>query len=196
MPIIDDFSRGDKKPIGKINYNDGENFHWVWPSQAGEAGNDWDASKDEKVLADYKKHGEKMEKLGITGTMVANDWDVCVADGACIEACPEQIFQLYRTDKDISGIKAVKDTTPWPGVGTTEKEERLDFTDKADAIREHDCIWCMACVSVCPPLAVLVDQGNQEFHEKAAGTFKVMFWTSKSTRRSLESNSHSFFFFF
>ena len=44
--------------------------------KAGEAGNDWDASKDEKVLADYKKHGEKMEKLGITGTMVANDWDV------------------------------------------------------------------------------------------------------------------------
>jgi len=121
-----------------------------------------------------KKHKEKMVKLGITGTMVANDWDVCVADGACIEACPVQIFQWYRTDKDISGIKAVKDTTPWPGVGTTEKEERLDFTDKADAIREHDCIWCMACVSVCPPLAVLVDQGNQEFHEKAAGTFKVM----------------------
>jgi NAD-dependent dihydropyrimidine dehydrogenase PreA subunit len=106
--------------------------------------------------------------------MVANDWDVCVADGACIEACPVQIFQWYRTDKDISGMDAVKDTTSWPGTGTTEKEERLDFTDKADAIREHDCIWCMACVSVCPPLAVLVDQGNQEFHEKAAGTFKVM----------------------
>ncbi len=69
-----------------------------------------------------------MEKLGITGTMVANDWDVCVADGACIEACPVQIFQWYRTDKDISGIKAVKDTTPQEGLGTTEKEERLDFT--------------------------------------------------------------------
>ena len=45
MPIKEDFCKGDKKPIGKINYNDGENFHWVWPSQAGEAGNDWDASK-------------------------------------------------------------------------------------------------------------------------------------------------------
>jgi NAD-dependent dihydropyrimidine dehydrogenase PreA subunit len=174
MPIKEDFCKEGKKPIGKISYADGEYFHWVWPSQAGEPGNDWDASKDEKVLADYKKHGEKMEKLGITGTMVANDWDVCVADGACIEACPVQIFQWYRTDKDISGMDAVKDTTSWPGVGTTEKEERLDFTDKADAIREHDCIWCMACVSVCPPLAVLVDQGNQEFHEKAAGTFQVM----------------------
>jgi len=106
--------------------------------------------------------------------MVANDWDSCVADGACIEACPVQIFQWYRTDKDISGIDAVKDTTPWKGLGTTEKEERLDYTDKADAIREHDCIWCMACVSVCPPLAVLVDQGLQEFHEKAAGTYQAL----------------------
>ena len=97
MPIKEDFCKGDKKPIGKIMYNDDENYHWVWPSQAGESGNDWDASKDEKVLADYKKHGEKMVKLGITGTMVANDWDVCVADGACIEACPVQIFQWYRT---------------------------------------------------------------------------------------------------
>ncbi|PXF27980.1 MAG: ferredoxin [Thaumarchaeota archaeon] len=174
MPIKEDFCKEGKKPIGKISYADGEYFHWVWPSQAGEPGNDWDASKDEKVLADYKKHGEKMEKLGITGTMVANDWDVCVADGACIEACPVQIFQWYRTDKDISGMDAVKDTTSWPGVGTTEKEERLDFTDKADAIREHDCIWCMACVSVCPPLAVLVDQGNMEWHEKASGTYQKL----------------------
>ena len=32
----------------------------------------------------------------------------------------------------------------------------------------------MACVSVCPPLAVLVDQGNMEFHEKAAGTYQKL----------------------
>ena len=169
MPIQEDFCKGDKKPIGKISLDDGENFHWVWPSQGLV-----EASKDEKVLADYKKHKEKMVPLGITGTMVANDWDSCVADGACIEACPVQIFQWYRTDKDISGIDAVKDKTTWKGLGTTEKEERLDFTDKADAIREHDCIWCMACVSVCPPQAVLVDQGLQEFHEKAAGTYQTL----------------------
>ena len=84
MPILEDFCKGDKKPIGKIMLDDGENYHWVWPSQAGTGDNKWDASTDEKVLADYKKHGEKMVKLGITGTMVANDWDVCVADGACM----------------------------------------------------------------------------------------------------------------
>ena len=169
MPIQEDFCHEGKKTVGKISLADSEYYHWVWESQGLV-----EASKDAKVLADYKKHGEKMEKLGISGTMVANDWDSCVADGACIEACPVQIFQWYRTDKDISGIDAVKDTTPWKGVGTTEKEERLDFTDKADPIREHDCIWCMACVSVCPPQAVLVDQGNQEWHEKASGTFQKL----------------------
>ena len=174
MPINEDFCHGDKKPIGKIIDGPSGNLHWVWPSQVGEGQNEWDASKNEQVLADYKTHGEKMEKLGITGTMVANDWDVCVADGACIEACPVQVFQWYRTDKDISGIDAVNDTTDWKGEGSTEKEERLDYTDKADAIREHDCIYCMACVSVCPPQAVLVDQANMEWHEKAAGTFVKM----------------------
>ena len=124
MPINDDFCHGDKKPIGKIIDADSGNFHWVWPSQAGEGQNEWDASKNELVLADYEKRGEKMEKLGITGTMVANDWDVCVADGACIEACPVQVFQWYRTDKDMSGIDAINDTTDWKGTGETEKEER------------------------------------------------------------------------
>jgi ferredoxin len=32
----------------------------------------------------------------------------------------------------------------------------------------------MACVSVCPPQAIKVDQSNLEAHEKAAGTFKKM----------------------
>lgn len=52
-----------------------------------------------------------------------------------------------------------------------EREGRVDYTDKSDPIREHDCIWCMACVSVCPPQAIKVDQSNLEYHEKSAGTF-------------------------
>ncbi len=171
MPINEDFCKGeDKKPIGKIVDKDSGNFHWVWSSQAGEGQNEWDASKNERVLKDYEERGEKMEKLGVSGTMVANDWDVCVADGACIEACPVQVFQWYRTDKDISGINAIQDKTEWEGKGKTEKDERADYTDKADPIREHDCIYCMACVSVCPPQAVLVDQNNVEYHEKKLET--------------------------
>ncbi len=165
MPIQEDFCHEGKKPIGKISHSDGENFHWVWPSQGLV-----EASKNKDVLAAYKAHGEKMEKLGVSGTMVAVDWDSCVADGACIEACPVQVFQWYRTEKDIPAIKAINET--FDGSGKTEKEERFDLSDNADPIREHDCIWCMACVSVCPPQAVLVDQGNQEWHEKASGTFK------------------------
>jgi len=49
MPIQEDFCKGDKKPIGKISLDDGENFHWDWPSQGLV-----EASKDEIVLADYK----------------------------------------------------------------------------------------------------------------------------------------------
>jgi ferredoxin len=54
------------------------------------------------------------------------------------------------------------------GTGSSAKEERLDLTDKADPIREHDCIWCIACVSVCPPQAVKVEERNLQFHEGAA----------------------------
>ncbi|NIQ08118.1 MAG: ferredoxin, partial [Candidatus Korarchaeota archaeon] len=64
---------------------------------------------------------------GVSGTMVAVDWDSCVADGACIEACPVQVFQWYRTEKDISGIDAINET--FEGTGASEKEERKDYTD-------------------------------------------------------------------
>lgn len=166
MPIDEDFPKG-MKPVGKIKLSDGENFHWFWgPGKLKEA------SKNEDSVKDFKKRGEKIEPIGVSGTMVAVDWDSCYADGACIEACPVQVFQWYRTEKDIPAKKAIDQT--FDGSGSTEKEERKDYTDKADPIREHDCIWCMACVSVCPPQAIKVDQGNQEFHEKAAGTYQKL----------------------
>ena len=84
------------------------------------------------------------------------------------------IFQIsavihMRREKDIPNDQVLNQT--FDGTGSSEKEERADYTDKADPIREHDCIWCMACVSVCPPQAIKVEQSNQEAHEKAAGTF-------------------------
>ncbi len=86
--------------------------------------------------------------------------------GACIEACPVQVFQWYRTEKDIPAKDVVGQT--FAGTGSDIKDERKDLTDKADPIREHDCIWCMACVSVCPPQAIKVDQINVEKHESVA----------------------------
>ncbi len=166
MPIPEDFPKG-LKPIGKIALEGGEHFHFMWgPGRKAEA------AENAEVIASYKARGEKIEPLGVSGTMVAVDWDSCVADGACIEACPVQVFQWYRTEKDVPAVKAKNQT--FTGTGSSEKEHRADFTDKADPIREHDCIWCMACVSVCPPQAIKVDQSNLEAHEKAAGTFTKM----------------------
>lgn len=166
MPIPEDFPKG-LKPIGKIALEDGEHFHFMWgPGRKAEA------AENKEVIEAYKARGEKIEPLGVSGTMVAVDWDSCVADGACIEACPVQVFQWYRTEKDIPAVKAK--AQKFAGTGSSVKEERKDYTDKADPIREHDCIWCMACVSVCPPQAIKVDQSNLEAHEKAAGTFTKM----------------------
>jgi len=71
-------------------------------------------------------------QLGIWGTEVCVDFDICVADGACIEACPVNVYEWLET----------------PGHPASEK--------KAFMIREKDCIFCMACENVCPPQAVKI----------------------------------------
>ena len=89
MPIAEDFPKG-LEVIGKIKHTDGEHFHFVWgPGRLAEA------AEDPACIAAYEAHGEKIEPLGVSGTMVAVDWDACVGDGACIEACPVQVFQWY-----------------------------------------------------------------------------------------------------
>ncbi len=161
MPIAENFPEG-LKPIGKIMHSDGEHYHLMWgPGREGQ-----EAANNDEVKAAYAARGEKLVPLGVSGTMVAVDWDSCVADGACIEACPVQVFQWYRTEKDIPATEVVGKS--FDGSGSTEKDQRKDYSDKADPIREHDCIWCMACVSVCPPQAIKVDQSNQEHHDKGA----------------------------
>lgn len=161
MPIAENFPEG-LKPLGKIMHSDGEHYHLMWgPGRDGQ-----EAANNDEVKAAYAARNEKLVPLGVSGTMVAVDWDSCVADGACIEACPVQVFQWYRTEKDIPATEVVGKT--FDGSGSTEKDQRKDYSDKADPIREHDCIWCMACVSVCPPQAIKVDQSNQEHHDKGA----------------------------
>ena len=167
MPIAENFPEG-LKPIGKITISDGEHFHRVWGpgKKLNMDGSTAEVFADDDVKAAYATRGEEHVPLGVSGTMVAVDWDSCVADGACIEACPVQVFQWYRTEKDIPAAQALNET--FDGTGSSEKENRKDHTDKADPIREHDCIWCMACVSVCPTQAIKVDQSNVEAHEKAS----------------------------
>jgi len=81
-----------------------------------------------KVWGPYDAPG----KLGIWGDYVCVDFDICVADGACIEACPVNVYEWLET----------------PGHPASDK--------KAFMIREKDCIFCMACENVCPPQAVKI----------------------------------------
>ena len=160
MPIDPDFPK-NHQVIGKHAVSDGEHFHFVWGP-----GKPQEVAINEEVKSAYSSRGEEQVPLGVHGTMVAVDWDSCIADGACIEACPVQVFQWYRTENDVPAVEVAITSA---GTGSTTKEERKDYTDKADPIREHDCIWCMACVSVCPPQAVKVDQSSLEYHEKNRG---------------------------
>jgi len=73
-------------------------------------------------------------QLGIWGTQVTVDYDICIADGACIEACPVNVYEWLDT----------------PGHPGSEK--------KTFMAREKDCIFCMACENVCPPQCVKIFQ--------------------------------------
>ncbi len=73
--------------------------------------------------------------LGIHGTMVAVDFDTCIADGACIEACPVNVFEWLET----------------PGHPLSDK--------KPDPAREPECIACLACETVCPTVAIKIIPG-------------------------------------
>jgi NAD-dependent dihydropyrimidine dehydrogenase PreA subunit len=73
-------------------------------------------------------------QLGIWGTQVTVDFDICIADGACIEACPVNVYEWLDT----------------PGHPGSEK--------KTFMAREQDCIFCMACENVCPPQCVKIFQ--------------------------------------
>ena len=86
--------------------------------------------------------------LGVHGTFVILD-DSCIADGDCIDACPVQVYQWYRSEQGVPAIE--KTNTTSEGIGEDRNRDgRKDLTDKSDPIRERDCIWCMACVTVCP----------------------------------------------
>ena len=62
--------------------------------------------ENEEVKSAYHTRGEEIVPLGVHGTMVPVDWDSCVADGACIEACPVQVFQWYKTENDVPAVRA------------------------------------------------------------------------------------------
>jgi NAD-dependent dihydropyrimidine dehydrogenase PreA subunit len=63
-------------------------------------------AKDEKSYG-----GIGTDKLGIWGSVVAVDFDICVADGACIDACPVDVYDWIDTpNHPASDKKAISDT--------------------------------------------------------------------------------------
>ena len=70
------------------------------------------------------------KKLGIRGTYVAVDWDICTGCGICLEMCPKQLYEWVETS----------------GHPTSEK--------KAFPARELDCVLCQKCDTQCPVQAI------------------------------------------
>ena len=66
--------------------------------------------------------------LGVYGTDVAVDFDLCIGDGACIEVCPVNVFDWHGACADRKAMPA----------------------------RERDCIYCFGCEAVCPKFAIRV----------------------------------------
>ncbi len=138
MPIDQEFEK-KLKPVARS-----EHGYLIWGP-----GKDGAAAESDEVKSAYEAAGEKFEPLGIHGTYVAVDFDDCVADGACLPACPVGVFEWTKN------------------IGFSGTEEKLDLTDKAAPVRESDCIWCMACVTVCPTEAVRVDEALVSVAESA-----------------------------
>jgi NAD-dependent dihydropyrimidine dehydrogenase PreA subunit len=88
IPIDSDFPK-NHKVIGKHKHEDGR-FHFIW----GPGRSDAEFSSNEQVQEAYKSRGEGYVPLGVHGTYVGVDCDSCIADGACIEACPVQVFSM------------------------------------------------------------------------------------------------------
>ncbi len=76
--------------------------------------------------------GADNKQMGVWGEFVSVDYDICVADGACIEACPVGVYEWFDT----------------PGNVASEKKPLMS--------KEPDCIFCLACEGVCPPQAIKI----------------------------------------
>ncbi|MFP4632890.1 MAG: 4Fe-4S dicluster domain-containing protein [Halobacteriota archaeon] len=100
---------------------------------------DPDFEDNREVVEEHEEYGYEVwgpvdppEKLGIHGTRVAVDFDICIADGACLEDCPVDVFE-------------------WVDSPDHPESER-----KASPARESDCIGCYLCEDVCPVDAIKV----------------------------------------
>jgi len=85
----------------------------------------------EKDIAIWEPVNPSLE-LGIRGSNVAVDWDICTGCGICLNVCPTQVYDW-------------RETASHP---TSEK--------KAFPARESECACCYQCEAQCPVQAIRV----------------------------------------
>ncbi|MBM3903998.1 MAG: ferredoxin [Thaumarchaeota archaeon] len=86
------------------------------------------------IIKTWGRQGMDNGVMGVWGEFVSVDFDICIADGACIDACPVGVYEWFST----------------PGNPASEKKPLM--------AREPDCIFCLACEGVCPPQAIKIFQ--------------------------------------
>jgi len=86
----------------------------------------------EHTIKTWGRKGTDNAIMGVWGEFVSVDYDICVADGACIDACPVNVYEWFDT----------------PGNPASDKKPLMS--------KEPDCIFCLACEGVCPPKAIKI----------------------------------------
>ena len=86
----------------------------------------------EHTIKTWGRRGTDNAIMGVWGEFVSVDYDICVADGACIDACPVNVYEWFDT----------------PGNPASDKKPLMS--------KEPDCIFCLACEGVCPPKAIKI----------------------------------------
>jgi len=102
---------------------------------------DQDFMKNLKVTGEHAGHKVRgtispPSKLGVHGTTVAVDHDVCNGDEICVSVCPVSVFEMIDS----------------PGHPTSEK--------KSDPVNEPACIFCRACEIQCPTQAIKITESS------------------------------------
>ena len=89
-------------------------------------------TKTGNMVQTWGRVGTDNKVMGVWGEFVSVDFDICIGDGACIDACPVAVYEFFD----------------FPGnVGSTKKPLQIN---------EPDCIFCLACEGVCPPQAIKI----------------------------------------
>ncbi len=89
-------------------------------------------TKTGNELKTWGRVGTDNKVMGVWGEFCSVDFDMCIGDGACIDACPVAVYEFFD----------------FPGnAGSTKKPLQIN---------EPDCIFCLACEGVCPPQAIKI----------------------------------------